>query len=513
VSLRAEFCKHDATTHHDAMGQMTQTTAGSPPRQGEKREGVWGYLVWLGLARLAASWGAWETGFRALSDDDYARVTLAQRFAEHPKIDPSGTSWLPFPFWVMGTAMKLLDPSLDVARATSSALAIGATWLLFAAGRVWGFTDRQALAAALVATALPVVTVLGSATVPELPTAALSAFALVAVSARSDRARRSAWSPSLLASVAMIPATLSRYETWPVAVVVSVCAALHRDDAKWRRAVASALPLLGPAWWIVHNRVAHGDALSFLHRVSSYRAALGSVGTHGGPGYALALVSGCPEMLIACCGLLFMSLRNSEDGAARQQLLKRFVPWAIGALSLFVFLVAGDLLGGSPTHHPERALLLVWLLASFVVVDLAVLARPPRWLALLVLPLLAIDYRSALSDRGVDRRSEETIGTQLRSLVPKGERVFIATSDYGYFAVVAAFGRPSDSIIDQTHDPRSKDEASLVLDHLHAADRLSAAGAMWLVAPSTIVLPMVFRERTRDARLAIYELEFRADVD
>src|SRR5712691_794825 len=59
VSLRVEFCKHDATTHHDAMGQMTQTTTGSLSRQGEKREGAWGYLVSLGLARLAVSWAAW----------------------------------------------------------------------------------------------------------------------------------------------------------------------------------------------------------------------------------------------------------------------------------------------------------------------------------------------------------------------------------------------------------------------------------------------------------------------
>jgi len=281
---------------------------------------------------------------------------------------------------------------------------------------------------------------------------------------------------------------------------------LARDE-KWRRAVASALPLLGPAWWIAHNHFAHGDALSFLHRVSSYKAALGS-GAHGvdAPGYGSALVTGCPAVLIACGAMFLMSLRSKKDPAARRQWLKRFVPWAIGALALFVFLLVGALVGGSPTHHPERALLLVWLLASFVVVDLAVLVRPPRWLALLVVPLLAIDCQIALSDRGVDRRSEETIGTQLRSLVPKGERVLIATSDYGYFAVVAAFGRPSDTIIDQTHDPRFQSETSLVLDHLHAPDRLSREGARWLVAPSSIVFPMVLRERTRDARLAIYEL-------
>ena len=46
-------------------------------------------------------------GFDHISDDDFARVTIAQTFASHPKVDPSGTSWLPFPFWAMGAAMLL----------------------------------------------------------------------------------------------------------------------------------------------------------------------------------------------------------------------------------------------------------------------------------------------------------------------------------------------------------------------------------------------------------------------
>ena len=106
----------------------------------------------------------------------------------------------------------------------------------------------------------------------------------------------------------------------------------------------------------------------------------------------------------------------------------------------------------------------------------------------------------------VDRRSEETIGTQLRSLVPKGERVHVATSDYGYFAITAAFGRPSDTIIDRTHDPRIKDEPTLLADHWSAPERLSSENARWLVAPTGIVFPMTLRHRTRDGHLAVYEL-------
>src|SRR5262245_35515505 len=41
-------------------------------------------------------------GFRAVSDDDFSRVVLAQQWALKPHLDPTGSSWLPFPFWIYG---------------------------------------------------------------------------------------------------------------------------------------------------------------------------------------------------------------------------------------------------------------------------------------------------------------------------------------------------------------------------------------------------------------------------
>jgi hypothetical protein len=476
---------------------MTQTTAGSLPKEGVQREGIGGYLVWLGVARLLVSWGVTELGLRALSDDDYARITIAQRFADHARLDPSGTSWLPFPFWVTGGAMKVLDPSLDVARATSAALAVGATWLLFAAGRVWGWGDRRAFVAALAATVLPVVATLGAVSVPELPTAALALFAVVCVS----RGTAVVW-----AGTAMLCATLSRYETWPIAVVVSAFAFARGPGPLGRRVLEGALPLAGPLAWIVHNRIAHGDALSFLRRVSSYRAALGATGASDSLGYARALVVGCPAIAIGLAAIGFAALRGGDRERVRAR-LRSMLAWAAAAVALFAFLLIGQLVGGAPTHHAERALLLVWLLGVFAIVEIASLRRPPAWVVLLAVAGLAIDWGSSLADRGVDRRSEETIGTQLRSLVPKGERAVVATNDYGYFAVIAAFGRPSDAVIDQTHDPRQSSETSIVADHWNAPELLRSQSARWLVAPSQIVFPMTLRERTRDAHLAIFELE------
>jgi len=135
---------------------MTQPSEPLPaPEDLDEEPQAWRYLVLLGLFRVAVSTGVARAGLTALSDDDYARVTIAQRFAGHATLDPSGTSWLPFPFWATGTVMKVLDPSLDVGRLASAIMAILATWLLFAAGRLWGFSHKQAFAAAATVNLLP----------------------------------------------------------------------------------------------------------------------------------------------------------------------------------------------------------------------------------------------------------------------------------------------------------------------------------------------------------------------
>jgi hypothetical protein len=265
---------------------------------------------------------------------------------------------------------------------------------------------------------------------------------------------------------------------------------------------------LGPAWWILHNRLSHGDALSFLRRASSYRAALGQTPAPIDQllGLFAGLVFGCPAALMAVVGLAIICLR-AEDRAVAKRQLKRFLPFAIAGAALIVFLGAGQLLGGAPTHHPGRPLLLLWMLAGFAAIDLSFARRPPLWLLAPIALLLVLDYRWELSDHGVDRRSEETAGTQLRSLVRRGERVVLATDDYGYFAVTAAFGRPGDTLVEQTHDPRIQVEKTLLTDRWNLPERLRAQGASWLVAPATIVLPMALREHARDGHLAIYELD------
>jgi hypothetical protein len=216
--------------------------------------------------------------------------------------------------------------------------------------------------------------------------------------------------------------------------------------------------------------------------------------------------------MLALALLTVTSFRLLGRKPARRN-LRRFAPWAASAAALVVFLVAGQLAGGAPTHHPERALLAIWLLATLAVVDLSSivstrLLRSRAWIGVAFALLLALDYRSTFSDGGVRRDNEERVGQQLRALVPRGERVFAATSDYGYFAVIAAFGRPHDVAVD-SHDPRIKSSTAVLHDPWNAVVRLRAENASWLVAPSTVVFPLALQERMRDGPLVIYELNPR----
>jgi hypothetical protein len=232
-------------------------------------------------AKLLASAGVLALGFRALSDDDYARVVIAQRFAAAPALDPSGTSWLPFPFWIYGAIMRVFGRDPSVARATALGLGVAAALLVWIAARWLGAERRGALFGALLAAIFPYSAWLGAATVPEAPTAAF--VVLGAASASVTGPRR------LLGALALCAACLSRYEAWPL------------------------LALVGPVAWIVHGVAHHGNALFFLARVAAYRRALGSAES---PlltnlfSYPLALLR-CEPELVSVTAIALVGARRS----------------------------------------------------------------------------------------------------------------------------------------------------------------------------------------------------------
>jgi hypothetical protein len=421
-------------------------------------------LASVALVALKCAVSAWalHVGFTHVSDDDYARVTIAQAFVHAPHVDPSGTSWLPFPFWLNGVVMMALGRSLAVARGVAIASAVVGAIVVHRTLLRVGVRPWAAFVGVAVAMGTPWSTWLGVATVPEALCAALIATgALCLAGVRSPRSI--AWPLNRwIGGVALAIACLSRYEAWPVAAVFAVGCAVSafaaRDEApdgdnreRWLDLLAGALSCAGPIAWLCWNAHVHDDAMHFLARVAAYRVRVTNVTTPvSSTLYPETFVHAGPLTLaLAACG---------APGALFDRDLRRRWAWPLLAiLALVVFLVEGDLHNGAPTHHPERALLAVFWMASMFGVDGArslavrfVWGHPKRetWMVggvatlavawLLTWPSRIADYPARSEPE--DRASQISRGTDLRlRSVP---HVTVTPCAYEHFALIAAFEAP-----------------------------------------------------------------------
>jgi len=449
-------------------------------------------LVALALVQIGIVAFVRAVGPLAISDDDYARVVIAQNLALEPKLDPSGTSWLPFPFYVTGAAMALFGTTLEVARATQVVLALVSAGLLYFGSRRLGLSPWLAALAAAIAAALPSAARLSAATVPEYPTAACMAFAMLCLvrpaNVESD-GRGAPW--LLLGAGSLFLASASRYDAWPVAGVfagVTACRALFTTGHERRTlllscALAAAFPLL----WLLHGIVWHDDALFFVARVARYKAALGGAAPSLAAawlGYPLAAVRtepGAAALLLAAV----LHLTTTRGRPALRSLAPLF-----GALAALLFvLVLGDVRGGAPTHHPERALLSLWLvtpaIALYLLAKQATTVRQRVQAAILfAAPLLLTFGARSQSGAFANRAEEERLGRALRDT---SGSVVIHTPDYGYFAVQAASSRPDRFVIVDRNDPRDARQA--ISDEDRARLLLAETRAPWAVLPLGIVVP------------------------
>jgi hypothetical protein len=445
------------------------------------------HALLVAFARVAVSLSCLWSGFRSVSDDDYARVVIAARFAQHPSPDPSGTSWLPLPFWLYGVPMAVFGDSLLVARTVALLLGAASAVVVWLAARVFlGLSERAALWGALGAVLLPYGSWLATATVPEAPTAALILLGCVSLVRPEPKLR--AWG-----GLALGAACFCRYEAWAPALVFGVLTAVDARRARapaaeaakpsstrwlWLAAAFATAPI---ALWLLHGAVRHDDALFFVARVQHYRAAL------GGPAQSfsaalwqtpLALLRFEPELLAVTAVALGLTLKSGESpfGPTAWRTLA-----ALGALLLF--LMAADASGGAATHHPERSLLPVYwflaLLAAGLVARLADDAENPWLLPVIALPLALaanLTLRPDVRSTFVDRREEEQVGRVLRSL--GADQVALDTDDYGFFALQAALGHGKSWPL-ADHDPRKADVRPLNAPQLAA--RLQRDHAKWLV--------------------------------
>lgn len=480
--------------------------------------------VAVALLKVAISALVLATGFRAVSDDDFARVVIAEQWAHAPRLDPSATSWLPFPFWISGTALLLLGRSLSIARTVALLFGVASALLIYVAAR-WITADRRsALAAAALAAAFPWSARLGVATVPELPTAALTLLAMASLvppvgAADPDRvwARRRLWG-----SLALLAATLSRYEAWPIAAAFAGWSLLRARGTALASAVGPALiALLGPAAWIAWNRHAHGDAFHFVARVAAYRKALG--GAEPGAlarltAYPMAALREEPELFALFA--LALCLTFAPALAPMRERLRRFAwPSALALFQIAVLCLA-MVKDGAPTHHPERAVLVAFLLAALVVGDLAAsfatVASPWQRRLLGIGAAAAIGLsvafiRSPQPREGFAPRADEiAVGLAGRALIPAGEKVLVEVVDYGHLAIVAAWSRPEDAVLDRSIDPRDPPVRSSFEDAAALVARSSSVGASYLIGrPSKSTAEISAEPLAQPGAFAVFRLPKR----
>jgi hypothetical protein len=445
----------------------------------------WPEAVALALGKAALGGLVLATGFHAISDDDFARVVIAQRFAETPALDPSGTSWLPLPFWIYGAALALFGSTLAVARAVAVALGVAAVLVLLLAARVAGLGRRAALLGAALAGLFPYSAYLGVATVPEAPTSALTVFGAATLAAAPERR----W----LGALAIGLATASRYEPWAAAGAFAAISAWQAATRRDRRLAGAALLALAfPVLWAVHGVLHHDSATFFVQRVTSYRAALG-----GAAPDTLSALLRTPVSLLGAEPELALALIATAATALRMRVLPASVSGlGLGGLTLAAIaglLVLGDARGSAPTHHGERALLPLWYggaLALGALLDAAwsasVRARTLTLTAAIagaLVGLLAV--RPSFPRAGFAARTGElAIGERARAR--SVDRLAIDTLDFGFFAVQAAFGRPHRTYVLDDRDPRRPRPPDRVTENPSGlAHSLLDRGVGWLALPAS----------------------------
>ncbi|HEX6275395.1 MAG TPA: hypothetical protein VFZ53_20285 [Polyangiaceae bacterium] len=456
-----------------------------------------GDALLVGAAKLATSALVLATGFRAVSDDDYARLVIAQRFAESPSLDPSGTSWLPVPFWVYGTAFSVFGEGLGVARATALLLGVFSVLCVWLAAMWLGASRRGAVGAALLAAVFDWSAWLGAAALPEAPAAGLTVLGIASLSSFESSRR---W----VGAAALAGACFSRYEAWPVALVFSACQAF---DAHRRRSWALAVPALvavAPvALWLAHGMARHDDALFFWKRVANYKRALGTPEAPRTPWLEPLVALGARAALVAATAFAL-----AYRAKVRRETL---VPYARGFAALgalVAFLVVGSLGGATPTHHAERALLPAFFFAFCVLGHVAgPVLDSRRWYNAVAVALVALYPWKLLSapEDFARRELELHIGNRAREL--GAPALLVDTPDYGYLAVTAAFGRPNGSIPLDDHDPRKKRSADAFASQEALRKRWGIVPDAWLVARDTHapVAASLGRVRARNAAFTLFE--------
>jgi hypothetical protein len=233
-------------------------------------------LVVVLLAVLSAGAATWvfRRGWTLYYGDAEAHLNIARRILDSrtPGYYQIGTVWLPLPHLLMlplAGHNKLWRTGLAGVVPVTLGYVLGGALFYLAVRQTLG--SRPAAAAALALVALnPNLLYLQSAPMTE----PIFFATLSAVFYFTARYRRTQSGGALAGtSLAVLCATLTRYEGWFLAPFVALYVAVASKRGRWgRAALVAAVGSLGPGYWLAHNRIWWGDWLEFYRGPYSAKA-------------------------------------------------------------------------------------------------------------------------------------------------------------------------------------------------------------------------------------------------
>jgi hypothetical protein len=204
------------------------------------------------------------------------------------------------------------------------------------------------------------------------------------------------------------------------------------------------------------NAHAHGNALSFLARVTTFRR---TVGVANMPMYAKLL--GYPGALVLeTPDVALLGVAGAAGVLANRTLRARWGAPLLAAGAIVSFLVAGEIGDGAPTHHPARALVAVWWILVAVGVDSVswtaanARRRAASLATIAVSTILGVGWALSLPTRiraapggSEEERRDAQIARGLDMRARGVRNAEITPCAFEHFALLAAWGEPEKAIV------------------------------------------------------------------
>jgi hypothetical protein len=304
----------------------------------------------LALGSGFALW-VFRSGATLYYGDAAAHLAIARRIVDSqtPGLEQTGTVWLPLLHWILIPFARVdswWHSGLAGVFVSVASLVLAGLFLYFSAARTLGH-PMAGVAAALAFALNPNILYLHSIPMTEpLFLACLTGLAAALVwFARSGRI-----SPVVLAGLAALAGSLTRYDGWFVIPIAAATILIGAPRRRWGMTVLfCVIAGLGPLFWLGYNRFFYSNWLEFYNGPYSAHAIQGAVDYPGRGDWAVAWryysaavreCAGIGILLAGAAGLIGVLIRRA------------WIPVVLFA-SVPVFYIWSVHSGGTPVRVPD----------------------------------------------------------------------------------------------------------------------------------------------------------------